>query len=65
MENNEIKEETNKISLAELEELLTKDIKPPGILEYDDMPPEYEQTASESKIDRIKKVNYILLALGK
>ena len=58
MENNEIIESSNKFSLAELEEMLTKDIKPPGILEYDDMPPEHEQTASESKVEKIKKVNY-------
>ena len=53
------KEENNqqKYGLMELEEMLKNNIIPPGIVEYDDMPPEIALEASESKINKIKKVN--------
>jgi hypothetical protein len=47
---------SDKISLAELEDMLKEGKTPPGIKEYDDVPPEYEQISSESKISKIKKV---------
>ncbi len=65
MENNENEYETQKYSLAELEDMLRNDIKPPGIKEYDDMPAIQEQTASSNKIEKPKKVFKLLfLALG-
>ncbi len=56
MEKNEIECETQKYSLAELEEMLRNDIKPPGIKEYYDMPSEEQQTPSDSLIEKPKKV---------
>jgi hypothetical protein len=46
-----------KISLSELEEMLKAGKTPPGIEEYDDLPPQYEQKLSENKIERVKKVS--------
>jgi hypothetical protein len=65
MEKNESEYETQKYSLVELEEMLKNDIKPPGIKEYDDMPSLDNQTASENKIEKPKKVISYKYSLGK
>ncbi len=59
MENDENECHTQKLSLAELEEMLKNDIKPPGIKEYDDMPSEEIQTPTENKIEKPRKVSFI------
>ena len=62
MENIEIKTENtpestiHEIGLAELEEMLRNNIKPPGIIEYDDMPPEQPLVPTKSIKSKIKKV---------
>jgi hypothetical protein len=56
--------ENKKITLAGLEEMLKEGKIPPGIMEYDDMPSENEQKQSENKIDKLKKVRIVNLALG-
>jgi hypothetical protein len=65
MEKNENECETQKYSLAELEDMLKNDIKPNGIKEYDDMPLEDPQAPSDNKIEKPKKVNFIYFSLGK
>jgi hypothetical protein len=65
MEKNENEFETQKYSLAELEEMLKNDIKPPGIKEYNDMPLEEPQAPSDSKIEKPKKVYFINSSHGK
>lgn len=54
-ENNETTE--NKLGLLEIEEMLKHNIKPPGIMEYDDMPPETPLEPSQSTKPKIKKVS--------
>lgn len=66
MEKNEIhtmmvtQQEENKdkkqYSLIDLEEMLKNNIKPPGILEYNDLPPEIPLEPSQSKKEKAKKV---------
>lgn len=63
MENIEINTEKtpesskHELGLAELEEMLRNNIKPPGIMEYDDMPPEQPLAPTQSIKSKIKKVN--------
>jgi len=54
--NNKEGENQQKYGLMELEEMLKNIIKPPGIMEYDDMPPEVALEASQSTITKAKKV---------
>jgi len=60
--NKEIKNDQteNRIGLLEIEEMLKNNIKPPGIMEYDDMPPETPLEPSESVKTKIKKVIKII-----
>jgi len=46
----------NRLGLLELEEMLKNNIKPPGIMEYDDMPPETPLNPSQSIKPKVKKV---------
>ncbi len=46
----------NRLGLLEIEEMLKNNIKPPGIMEYDDMPPETPLEASQSVKPKAKKV---------
>lgn len=47
--------EAPKYTLSQLEEFLKNKIVPPGIEEYDDLPPEEPLTATSSKIKKQKK----------
>ena len=51
----ETKEE-KRLTLSEIEEYLQKDITPPGVKEYNDLPPEYKQEPSKSNVNKPKKV---------
>lgn len=56
--NNQSNDESNenKLGLLEIEEMLKNNIKPPGIMEYDDMPPETPLEPSQSTKSKAKKV---------
>lgn len=58
IENNESTE--NRLGLLEIEEMLKNNIEPPGIMEYDDMPPETPLEPSQSLKPKAKKVKSFL-----
>ncbi len=54
---NEQESTENRLGLLDIEEMLKNNITPPGIMEYDDMPPEIPLEPSQSTKAKVKKVN--------
>lgn len=55
--------EEQKFSIWELEEMLKSGKTPPGIKEYNDLPPELPQEPSKSNLQKIKKVKLFIKCL--
>jgi len=52
----------NRLGLLEIEEMLKNNIKPPGIMEYNDMPPETPLEQSLPSKPKVKKVDEIKIS---
>jgi len=50
--------EEKRLTLTEIEYYLENNIIPPGVKEYNDLPPDYKQEPSKSNISKMKKVKY-------